>query len=475
MHCLHFLRERFALSDEAMQYTAPVGFGRNEHLREQVSIPHFGPGKPRWSGMSASVRGRIRPAPDRRAGPFAFLPFLGPALIASIAYVDPGNYATNIEAGSRYGFKLLWVVAAANLVAMLFQALSARLGIATGKNLAEVSRDRLPRPMVWTMWVISEIAAMATDLAEFLGGAIGLSLLFGLPLIWSMGVVALITYALLVLAGRGFRHMELLIGSFVVVISMCYVIELLMAQVDWPAAARGLVTPSLPDGGALVIAVGIIGATIMPHALFLHSGLTAERVAGVSPARKHRLLRYSNIEVLGALGVAGLVNLAMVIMAAAAFHQGHSEVTEIGAAYRSLTPLLGGLAAGAFLTSLIASGVSSSVVGTMAGQLIMQGFFHRLIPLWLRRVATMVPAFVVVALGVNTTRALVLSQVVLSIALPVPMLALLWFASRRDIMGTLRPGGLLRGLAYAGAAMVLALNGVLLGSVFGFSIPGFSN
>ncbi len=424
-------------------------------------------------GLSAHTPARIRAALAGRGGPFSFLLFLGPALIASIAYVDPGNYATNIQAGAHYGFALLWVIVAANLIAMLFQALSARLGIATGSNLAEVCRGHLPRKLVWVMWILAEIAAMATDLAEFLGGAIGFALLFGMPLIWGMGVTAFITYLLLVLAGRGFRPMELMIGTFVAIISLCYVIELFIAPVDWRAAGRGMVTPTLPDLDALLIAVSIIGATIMPHAIFLHSGLAAERVPDATLVEKRRLLRYSNIEVVVALGAAGMVNAAMVMMAAAAFHQGHPDVAEIGTAYHSLTPLLGPLAAGAFLVSLIASGISSSVVGTMAGQLIMQGFVHRHIPVWLRRVVTMVPAFIVVGMGVDTTRALVLSQVVLSVALPVPMLPLLWFVSRRALMGEFTIGLPLRVLASAGVLIVLALNLVLLLGAFGVPIPGF--
>lgn len=423
---------------------------------------------------NARTSARIRSALAGRGGLRSRLLFLGPAVTASIAYLDPGNYATNIQAGARYGFSLLWVVIAANLIAMLFQALSARLGIATGRNLAEVSRDRLPRRLVWAMWLISEVAAMATDLAEFLGGALGFALLSGLPLVWAMLLTAIVTYLLLVLGSHGFRPMERMIGSFVVVISLCYLLEVFIAPVDWAAAGRGMVTPKLADLGALVIAVGIIGATIMPHALFLHSGLAAERVPLATPAEKRKLLHYSNLEVAGALGVAGMVNMAMVIMAAAAFHLGHPDVDRIETAYHSLTPLLGSLAASAFLVSLIASGISSSVVGTMAGQLIMQGFVHRRIPIWLRRAVTMLPAFAVVAWGVDATRALVLSQVVLSVALPVPILALLWFASRRAVMGEFAIGWPLRLTAAAGAAIVLGLNGALLLAAAGVPIPGFA-
>lgn len=409
------------------------------------------------SGESRGLRGRLL--------------FVGPAVIASVAYMDPGNYATNIQAGAGYGYALLWVVLLANLIAMLFQALSARLGIVTGRNLAELSRDHFPRPVVWGMWGVSEIAAMATDLAEFLGGAIGLSLLLGLPLLAGMAVTAVVTYGILVFERQGFRPMELIIGSFVAIIGLSYLAELLIAEVDWAAAAAGLATPAIPDAAALTIAVGIIGATVMPHAIFLHSGLTQGRTAIRSDDERRKVLRFSNVEVVVALAVAGLVNMAMVMMAASAFHRGHSDVAEIETAYHTLTPLLGSAAAAVFLVSLIASGISSSVVGTMAGQMIMQGFLRVRVPIWLRRLVTMLPAFAVVAAGVNATQALVMSQVILSIALPVPMLALLIFVSRRDVMGEFRAGAVLRIAAGVGAAVVLSLNAVLLAGVFGVQVP----
>lgn len=411
------------------------------------------------TGISAVLRGDAHGWRSR-------LLFAGPAIIASVAYMDPGNYATNIQAGAGYGYKLLWIVLLANLIAMLFQALSARLGIVTGKNLAEISRDNLPRPWVWVMWAISEVAAMATDLAEFLGGAIGLALLFDLPLIIGMAITAVVTYGILIFAGRGFRPMELIIGVFVGVIGLCYLAEVLIAPVDWAAAGIGMMTPVMPDSMALTIAVGIIGATVMPHAIYLHSGLTQSRAVVRDDADRRKLLRYSNIEVVLALAVAGMINMAMVMMAASAFHQGYSGVSEIETAYHTLTPLLGAAAAGFFLTSLIASGISSSVVGTMAGQMIMQGFLRFHVPIWLRRLVTMVPAFAVVAAGVNATEALVMSQVVLSIALPVPMLALLYFSARRDIMGVFRINLILRILAIFAAFTVLGLNFMLLADTF---------
>lgn len=401
-----------------------------------------------------------------------WLLFTGPAVIASIAYMDPGNFATNIQAGAHYGYTLLWVVLAANLIAMLFQALSAKLGIVTGRNLAEVCRDELPRPLVWFMWVVSEIAAMATDLAEFLGGAIGLALLFNMPLMYGMAVTALLTYGILVLAGNGFRPMELIIGAFVAVIGLCYLLELFIAPVDWAQVLQHSFTPEMADTGALVIAVGIVGATVMPHAVFLHSGLVQHRAPARNSTERRKLLRWSNYEVVGALAVAGMINMAMVIMASSAFHAGHSGVAEIETAYHTLTPLLGAAAAGFFLLSLIASGISSSVVGTMAGQMIMQGFVGFRIPIWLRRLITMVPAFIVVGVGANATQSLVLSQVVLSIALPFPMIALLVFTCRRSIMGEHTNGLLISAAAIIGAAVVLTLNIALLCYTFDIPIPG---
>jgi len=388
--------------------------------------------------------------------------FAGPAIVASIAYMDPGNFATNIQAGAKYGYGLLWVVLLANVIAMLFQALSAKLGIVTGRNLAELCRDRFPRPVVLAMWVISEIAAMATDLAEFLGGAIGLSLLLHMPLLAGMVATAIITYGLLMCEQFGFRPLELVIGAVVGLICICYLAEMFIAPIDWSAAAFHTATPQLADSEAVLLAVAIIGATVMPHAIYLHSALTQARVPVRSDDDRRIVLKFSNREVVIALSMAGLVNMAMVIMASSAFHAGHPEVAEIETAYHTLTPLLGAAAAGIFLVSLIASGVSASTVGTMAGQMIMQGFVGFRIPLWLRRLVTMVPAFIVIALGVEPTKALVISQVVLSIALPLPMISLIIFTSRTDVMGTFANRGVTRALAIVATALVLGLNGVLI-------------
>jgi manganese transport protein len=407
-----------------------------------------------------------------RGRAFSGLLFVGPAVIASIAYMDPGNFATNIQAGARYGYALLWVVLVANVIAMLFQALSAKLGIVTRRNLAEMCRDHLPKPLVIGLWIVSEFAAMATDLAEFIGGAIGLSLLLHIPMMVGMGVVAVLTLAILHVERWGFRPIELIIGAFVAAIGLCYLVELFIAPVDWSAAAAGVVTPILPDAAALTLAVGIIGATVMPHAIFLHSGLSSVRGAARNDTERHMLLRFSNWEVIVALTAAGLVNMAMVVMAASAFHAGHSDVAEIGTAYSTLTPVLGAAASAVFLTSLLASGISSSAVGTMAGQMIMQGFVGFKIPVMARRLITMIPAFVVVALGVNATSALVYSQVALSLALPAPMIALTLFTGRRAIMGGFVNSRLTRAAAVIGTIAILALNVVLVLQTFGVSVPG---
>jgi manganese transport protein len=390
------------------------------------------------------------------------LAFGGPAVIASIAYMDPGNFATNIQAGAKYGYGLLWVVLLANIIAMLFQALSAKLGIVTGRNLAELCRDHFPGPVVVTMWVVSEIAAMATDLAEFLGGAIGLSLLLHIPLLAGMTATAVITYGLLMWQQLGFRPLELVIGAIVGLICICYLIEMFIAPIDWGAALFHTVTPQLADREAVLLAVGIIGATVMPHAIYLHSGLTQARVPVRNDDDRRLVLRYSNREVVIALSMAGLVNMAMVMMASSAFHAGHPEVAEIETAYHTLTPLLGAAAAGIFLISLIASGVTASTVGTLAGQMIMQGFVRFRIPLWLRRLVTMLPAFAVIALGAQPTRALVISQVVLSLALPLPMISLIIFTGRADVMGAFANGRATRVIAICATALVLALNAVLI-------------
>ncbi len=425
-------------------------------------------GAPLSDGLTGrAIRAGRESLNGQRRGLRGFLPFAGPAVIASVAYMDPGNFATNIQAGARYGYGLLWVVVLANLIAMLFQALSARLGIITGQSLATLCRTHFPRPLTLSMWVVSEVGAMATDLAETVGAAIGLSLLLGLPLLTSLGLTMVLTYGLLTLQSRGFRPLELMIAGFVGLIGLCYLIELAISPPDWHLFAWHSVVPEIQDSGALTLAVGIVGATVMPHAIYLHSALMVGRNPTRDQAEKATVLRHSNTEVLIALSFAGLVNLAMVAMAASMFHAGHPEVAEIATAYHTLLPLMGGFAAIVFMTSLLASGLSSSVVGTMAGQTIMADFVGFKTPLWLRRLLTMLPAFIVVAIGVDPTRALVISQVVLSLVLPVPMIALLILVFRRDLMGVFLPGRLTRAAMVIGTVVVLGLNMVLLTQVAG--------
>ncbi|MDB5866602.1 MAG: Mn2 and Fe2 transporter of the family protein [Betaproteobacteria bacterium] len=418
------------------------------------------------SGATLQTELAARDALDgRRKGVRAFLPFAGPAIIASVGYMDPGNFATNIQAGSTYGYQLLWVVLLANLVAMLFQAMSAKLGIVTGRNLPELCREQFSRPVVVGMWIASEIAAIATDVAEFLGGAIGISLLFHVSLLSGLIATGVVTLAILQLDKRGFRPLELAIAALVGVIGLSYLCELVIAPPDWHAALFHMVVPSVPGGSAVTLAVGIIGATIMPHTLYVHSALTQKRTPARDDRERRSLLRFSNWEVVIALGFAGLVNLAMVMMSASVFSESTPGIADIGVAYHTLVPALGIGAAGVFLVALIASGISSSVVGTMAGQVIMQGFVGFGIPVWVRRLITMVPAFVI-ALSFNSMTAMILSQVVLSFVVPLPLVALVVLSSRKSVMGDFVTR---RGIAFAAVAatvLIVLLNVVLIGQLF---------
>jgi manganese transport protein len=391
------------------------------------------------------------------------LPFLGPAFVASVAYIDPGNFATNIQGGAQFGYLLLWVIVASNLVAMLVQALSAKLGIATGLNLAETCREQFPRPIVWGMWVISELVAMATDLAEFLGAALGLYLLLGIPLPIAAVLAGVLTLGILTLERRGFRPVEAVITALVAVIAVSYVIETILDRPAWSAVAAGAFVPRFAGTDSILLATGILGATVMPHVVFLHSALTQRRIVPQDAAQARRLFRFELIDVVIAMGLAGLVNGAMLIMAASTFYaHGLTQIATIEEAHRTLVPLLGGASSVVFAISLLASGLSSSTVGTMAGQVIMQGFLHRRIPLWVRRLVTMAPAFVVIMLGLEPTRTLVLSQVVLSFGLPFALVPLVWFTSRRDLMGALANSRLSTAAAVAATGGIIVLNVWLL-------------
>jgi len=420
-------------------------------------------------GLQTAAREAID---GKRRGIRAVLPFLGPAFIACVAYIDPGNFATNISGGAEFGYALLWVILLANLMAMLIQGMSAKLGIATGRNLAEMCRERFPTWVSYVLWITQEVTAMATDLAEFLGAAIGINLLFGIPMLWAGLVTGIGVFAILAFQGNGFRGIEWFITAMVGVIAGSYIIETILAQPDWGQVAFHTVVPSLPGNGAILLAVGIIGATVMPHVIYLHSGLTQDRIVARNDAEKHRIFAFEKIDVVVAMGIAGLVNMAMLFMAARVFHfTGHTGVADITSAYQTLTPLLGGAASLVFAVSLFASGVSSSHVGTMAGQVVMQGFVNFRIPVWLRRVMTMVPAMAAVVMGLDPTRTLVLSQVVLSFTLPVPIITLIIFTRNRQIMGTMVNHRLTTLLATACATIILFLNFVLLYQTFGGQLP----
>jgi manganese transport protein len=402
-----------------------------------------------------------------RRGWRKLLPFTGPAFVVSVAYRDPGNFATNIQGGAGFGYRLLWVVVFANLMAMLFQGLSAKLGIATGKNLAELSREHTPRTVALGMWIVSEIGAMATDLAEFLGAIVALYLLFHVPMLVGAILTGIVTYAILALHRFGFRTMETLIGSLVGVIAVCYVVETLLSKPNWNAVLYHSVVPWLGGSSSVLLAVGIVGATVMPHAIYLHSALTQNRVVPRDRRELAAIVRFSYADVVIALTIAGLVNIAMMYMAAAVFYStGHAGVADIATAYRTLVPLLGNFAAVVFLIALMASGISSSVVGTMAGQVIMQSFVGFTVPLWVRRFVTMLPAIVVVALGLNVTQTLIVSQVVLSFVLPVPVIALVCLTARGATMGPMVNARWVTILAVCAAIAILALNGILLWTAF---------
>ncbi len=414
------------------------------------------------------TRAAARAALDgRKKGVLALLPFLGPAFIACVAYVDPGNFATNIQGGSAFGYNLLWVIVLANLMAMLLQTMSAKLGLATGHNLAEMCRERFSKPVVYAMWIISEIMAMSTDLAEFLGASIALNLLFGIPLLYATLLTGVITFLILSLERRGFRPLEAVITALVAVIALCYVLETFFSRPDWGQVSFHAVVPWLGGTQSILFSVGIIGATVMPHVIYLHSSLTQQRIVPRSEQEARRIFRWSIPDVVIAMGLAGLVNMAMLYMAAATFHaHGDSNIADINTAFKTLTPLLGGAASIVFAISLLASGLSSSTVGTMAGQVIMQGFVGFTIPIWVRRLVTMVPAVVVAAIGLNPTSTLVISQVVLSFVLPLPIITLVIFTSKRDVMGTLVNKAITTWAAIACSAVILSLNIWLLYSTF---------
>jgi manganese transport protein len=394
------------------------------------------------------ARGRVR----------AMLAMLGPAFVAAVAYVDPGNFATNVQGGAKYGYALLWVVLLANLMAMLIQYLSAKLGIVTERNLPQLCRERFPRAARVGLWVQAEVMAMSTDVAEFLGAALGLNLLFGVPLFIAGLMTGVIAFGILALQRRGLRRFELAITALLGIVFLGFLYETLRIGPSAHASLAGLV-PGVHGSEYIYLAVGIIGATVMPHAIYLHSALTNGRMPVRSDAERRTVLRFERIDVIVALGLAGVINLAMLAVAAKLFHTpALSGLSTIQDAHAQFGHLVGGGAALAFAVALLASGASSSSVGTYAGQVVMAGFVNIRVPLLVRRLVTMVPALVILALGVSPTSALVLSQVVLSFGIPFALVPLVVFTSRRSVMGTHVNRPLTTALAYAAAALITVLN-----------------
>jgi manganese transport protein len=398
----------------------------------------------------------------------ATLAMLGPAFVAAIAYVDPGNFATNVQGGAKFGYLLLWVVLAANAMAMLIQYLSAKLGIVTDRDLPELCREHYPRPVAWGLWIQAEVMAMSTDIAEFLGAALGLNLLFHVPLVTAGVMTGFIAFGILELQRHGFRRFELAITALLGIIFLGFLYETLKIGPSASGSVHGLL-PGLHGSQSIYLAVGIIGATVMPHAIYLHSALTKGRMPVRNDTERARVLRFERTDVIVALSLAGLVNMAMLAVAAKLFHNqpGYSDVSTIQQAHTGFGHLVGGTAALAFAVALLASGASSSSVGTYAGQIVMAGFVNLRIPLFLRRAVTMIPAIVVLALGVSPTSALVLSQVVLSFGIPFALIPLVLLTRRPDVMGVHINRRATTWIAIAIVALIAALNVFLLAQTFG--------
>jgi manganese transport protein len=417
-------------------------------------------------GETATARAAHASLKGEKRGLARLWPFLGPAFIAAVAYVDPGNFATNISGGAQFGYLLLWVILTSNLMAMLIQSMSAKLGIATGKNLPEVCRERFPKAVTLGLWVQAEVIAMATDLAEFIGAALALNLLFGVPLFPAGLMTAVGAFAILELQRRGFRPLEAAISALVGVIVVAFAFQMFYAQPEAERILAGLFTPQFAGTESVLLAAGILGATVMPHVIYLHSALTQRRVVGRTEEEKKKIFRFELVDVVIAMAIAGTINASMLIMAAALFHANGLNVGDIDFAFEQLKVLEGNTPAILFGVALLASGFSSSSVGTMAGQVVMQGFINRRIPLFLRRLITMLPALVVLAIGLNPSRSLVISQVVLSFGIPFALIPLLIHCRNRSVMGTLVNRRLTTGIATVVVALIVSLNVFLLYRTF---------
>jgi manganese transport protein len=448
------LLERTEVREPAPAVAPPPA---NGHADVEAALP----------GEAAVARAARRSLDGHARGFSRLWPFLGPAFIAAVAYIDPGNFATNITAGAKYGYLLLWVVVAANLIAMLIQTQSAKLGIATGRNLPELCRENFSKRTSRGLWIQAELVAMSTDIAEVVGAALGLNLLFGIPLFPAALIAGAGAFAILALQQMGFRRLEAGIAVLAGVVLLCFGLEIFWAKPDGGDVASHLFVPGFSDTESILLATGIIGATVMPHVVYLHSALTQRRVVGRNDAEKRKILGFEKVDVVIAMAIAGVVNLSMMVMAASLFNVGDlAGIDSIEGAFDGLKVAVSDHAATIFGIALLASGFASSSVGTMAGQVVMQGFIQRRIPIFLRRAITLAPALVVLAIGVAPTDALVASQVVLSFGIPFALVPLLLIARKRDVMGTLVNPGWLTAIAAVLAGLIIALNLFLLQQLF---------
>ena len=417
-------------------------------------------------GEARVLHAAERSLAEERHGIRALWPFLGPAFIAAVAYVDPGNFATNMAGGAEFGYLLLWVIVAANLMAMLVQAMSAKLGIATGRNLPEVCRDRFPRGVSRALWVQAELVAMATDLAEVVGAALGIHLLFGIALFPAGLLAGAATFGILTLQRRGFRPLEAVIAGLVGVIVAAFGFQVLLAHPSTAGVVGGL-RPDFAGTQSVLLAAGILGATVMPHVIYLHSALTQHRIVGASEGERRRIYRFELVDVVIAMSIAGAINISMLVLAASVFHaRGITDAGDLEVVFDVIATELGAHADVVFGVALLASGLSSSSVGTMAGQVVMQGFIRRSIPLFVRRAVTLAPALAVLGLGLNASDALVVSQVVLSFGIPFALIPLLLFCRDPALMGTLVNRRRTTAAAVVVAALIVVLNVFLLARTF---------
>ncbi|ELK47835.1 Nramp family divalent metal transporter [Halobacillus sp. ACCC02827] len=411
------------------------------------------------SAAEAVLRGDVK-------GLKRLLPFLGPAFIAAVAYIDPGNFATNIAAGSTYGYQLLWVIAFSNLMAVLIQSMSAKLGIATGRNLPEVARDRFSKKTSIFLWIQSELVIIATDLAEFIGAALGLHLIFGIGMVPSAVITALASFAVLEMQRRGYRAFETTISAMVLMVVLAFALQTFFAHPDWTEVGHGIAVPSFEGTDSIILAAGILGATVMPHAIYLHSALTNKRVVGRTEKEKKQIFRFEFIDIVLAMIIAGAINMSMLVIAAALFFDRDMRIDDLTVMFNELGSTLGPFTAILFGFGLLIAGLSSSSVGTMSGDVVMQGFIRKSINLYLRRAITMIPPLAIILSGVNATKALVTSQVVLSFGIAFALVPLIMFTSNREIMGGLKNHRMTTAAAWVISFIVILLNAYLIVDTF---------